>query len=371
MPASPHRQRPDACPGAIEVHPAADGGLARIRVPGGTLSAARLAVLRTAAMELGDGSLELTSRANVQLRGLAAGTEVELGARLAEAGLLPSLTHERMRNIVAAPLADNQDLVDAIDAALCARPELAGLPGRFLVVVDDGGVVSGLGGDIGLDLVGSSWALLLAGTDSGLRVSDPVDAVLRAALAFLAVRAEHGGTAWRLAEIDGGVAEITRRLGGPVSADRLAVRGSAPLPPGPLPDGRLVVGAPLGRLDPDQSGALLAVERVRLTPWRSVVLPRKITLGHGLITEPDSPWHAVTACTGRPGCAKSLADVRADAVRHLGLPGGPVHWSGCARRCGRPRGAIDVLATADGYLIDGQPHEDTAAAIDAARRTPQ
>ncbi|MGV2921509.1 cobalamin biosynthesis protein CobG, partial [Streptomyces alfalfae] len=67
----------------------------------------------------------------------------------------------------------------------------------------------------------------------------------------------------------------------------------------------------------------------------------------GFLTDPASPWIGVGACTGRPGCAKSLADVRADAVPGLG--GLPVHWSGCERRCGHPRGGwVDVLATGDG-----------------------
>ncbi|EFH31686.1 LOW QUALITY PROTEIN: cobalamin biosynthesis protein CobG,precorrin-3B synthase, partial [Streptomyces pristinaespiralis ATCC 25486] len=71
----------------------------------------------------------------------------------------------------------------------------------------------------------------------------------------------------------------------------------------------------------------------------------------GLVTDPASPWPGVGACTGRPGCAKSLADVRADATAHLaaGAGGLPVYWSGCERRCGHPRGTwVDVVATGDG-----------------------
>ncbi len=327
MPSGIYRGHPDACPGAVELHQAADGGLARIRVPGGTLSAAQWDAVRLAAAELGNGSVELTSRANLQIRGLADG--VELGERMRAAGLLPSWSHERIRNIVAAPLDDNQDLVDALDAALCADPELASLPGRFLVTV--GASVSGLGGDLGL--VGD--VLLLAGTDTGVRVHDPVDALVTAARLFQSMR----GTAWRLSEVDGGVRKITEHFGA-TGAQRIipAVTPVAPSPSTP--------GVPLGRLDAHQ----LAGVAIRLTPWRSLVVPPG-TDTSGLITDPESPWHGVSACTGRPGCAKSLSDVRADARAWLGTPHNrPVHWSGCSRRCGRPAGdVIEFVATGDGY----------------------
>ncbi|MFD1147789.1 hypothetical protein [Saccharothrix hoggarensis] len=328
------RVRPDACPGAVDVHQAADGGLARVRVPGGTLSAVQFDAVRTAALELGDGFLDLTSRANLQVRGLPPGAEHELGARLREVGLLPSTTHERIRNIVAAPLDDNQALVDAIDAALCATPELASLPGRFLVTV--GGAVSGLAGDVGL--VGD--ALFLAGRDSGLRVTDPVDAVVTAARVFGEIR----GDAWRLSEVDGGVRKITEALGvpGPPTIEP----GVTPVAPG-VHGSAVVAGVPLGRLD----ARLLAGAAVRLTPWRSLVLPAGSETS-GLFTSPDSPWHGVSACTGRPGCAKALADVRADATRWIGARSTPgrAHWSGCARRCGRPTGdVVEFVATGDGY----------------------
>ncbi|MFE2756151.1 hypothetical protein ACFXGA_29550 [Actinosynnema sp. NPDC059335] len=328
------RTHPDACPGAVDVHRAADGGLARVRVPGGTLSAERVDVLRAAALDLGDGFLELTSRANVQIRGLAPGAEHELGARLRAAGLLPSVTHERMRNIVAAPMEDNQALVDALDAALLAAPELASLPGRFLVTV--GGAVSGLSGDIGL--VGD--ALFLAGRDSGLRVADPVNAVVTAARVFAGIR----GEAWRLSEVDGGVRKITAALGEPGSVK--IPSGVTPVAPGGHGD-VVVAGVPFGRWD----ARLLAGVPVRITPWRSLVLPAGTDTG-GLFTSPDSPWHGVSACTGRPGCAKSLADVRADATRWVRARtgSGRVHWSGCARRCGRPAGdVVEFVATGDGY----------------------
>jgi precorrin-3B synthase len=348
VPADPtDRARPDACPGAIAVHAAADGGLARVRVPGGTLTNAQFTAIFTASADLGDGGLELTSRANIQIRGLADGAQVELADRLWQAGLLPSLSHERVRNIIASPLGDTQHLVDALDQALCAEPGLAGLPGRLLITVDDGrGDVSGLGGDIGLH----GDALLLAGQDTGLRVSDPISDVVLAAREFLAIR----GDAWRVAEVPAGARRITAKLGVP-GPDRLDITVPLSLTPGPVGD-VTVVGVPLGRLSQAQARALCAAGPwVRLTPWRSVIVPGVPDLaGTGLVTDPASPWNGVTACTGRPGCSKSLADVRADAADWVQTRTTTVavHWAGCERRCGRPAGpVVDMIATDDGYRI--------------------
>ena len=206
------RTHADACPGALQTHAAADGALARVRVPGGLLTADQLRVLAGAARELGDGALELTSRGNVQLRGLAEDDVPELGDRLAAAGLLPSATHERVRNVLASTLSgragglvDVRPWVAAFDAGLQADTALAALPGRFLATLDDGrGDVSGLGGDVGLlALAEDDVALLIGGADSGLRTTPAgaVDLLLAATRAFLDARAAQGGTAWRLGEL--------------------------------------------------------------------------------------------------------------------------------------------------------------------------
>lgn len=342
MPTEPIRERPDACPGATQLHPAADGGLARIRIPGGTITKPQLQALADASAALGDGQLELTSRANVQIRAIRPGAEAGLTARLHRAGLLPSATHERVRNIIASPLGDDQHLVDALDQALQAEPDLAELPGRFLVTVDDGrGDVSGFKADIGLQ----GNALLLAGTDTGIRTTDPVATVVQAAQEFQRIR----GEAWRLAEVPDGIPRVARTLGTP-APDRLTI-GPPVAPPVGSTENLTVAAVPLGRLTQDQARHLCEIAPwVRITPWRSVVVPT--TAETGLVTDPGSPWLGVTACAGRPGCAKSLADVRADAARWVVQRVGrvPVHWSGCARRCGKPAGrVVEMIATGDGY----------------------
>jgi precorrin-3B synthase len=377
---SPTRLRADACPGALQTHAAADGALARVRVPGGALGSAQLRVLAGAARDLGDGALELTSRGNLQLRGLRPGAETELGDRLAAAGLLPSATHERVRNILASTLSGRQgghldvrSWVAAYDTALCAEALLAGLPGRFLATFDDGrGDVAGLGGDVGLlALDQATVALLLGGTDSGLRATPAaaVDLALAATRAFLDERAEDGGTAWRLAEIPDGAARVAARLGGgrsiPVAVPAAPLTG----PAGTFAqtDGRtaLVAVVPLGRLTAAQADLLAdTAEDLQITPWRSVVLtdlddPAAVdmAISAGLVVDADSAWLQVTTCAGKPGCAKSLADVRADATAAVAagtLPAGGSrqHWAGCERRCGRPRGdVVDVVATTLGYRV--------------------
>jgi precorrin-3B synthase len=236
---------------------AADGFLARVRLPGGLVSAAQLRALAALADELGDGRVELTSRANVQLRGLAAGAAEPLTDGLTRAGLLPSLSHDRVRNVLASPLAglDNAPgtsgaeltgIVRALDAALCARPRLAELPGRFLFAVDDGrGDVAGLGADVvatvrpdGADVNGLAvrpGTADAAGADAGAHgtsgqgardVPDSLrDAIVAAMLAyadaFLDLRAELGSTAWRIADLPGGGdqirAVVSAHLGLPAS----------------------------------------------------------------------------------------------------------------------------------------------------------
>ncbi|MER5275262.1 precorrin-3B synthase [Streptomyces sp. NPDC002809] len=386
------RAHGDACPGTLRLHRADDGALARIRVPGGVLTADQADVLRELASGPGDGELHLTSRGNVQLRGLGPGSGGELVARMRESGLLPSERHERIRNVVASPLSgldgrgerDIRPWLSALDALLCASDAAAGLSGRFLFALDDGrGDVDALGGDVTLRARSDGDAILRIGAEeSVVRIpgAGAPQAALAAAEAFLDASPASG--AWRVTDLPAGAGslldEVVRRLrpAGIRTTRTVAPvepRGSAAPALGAVTGLRdmvaLSVGLPLGRIGAGQWRTLTDIARhrgdgeLRLTPWRGVVVPGVgreqaaellDSLGAaGLIVGPRSPWTGVGACIGRPGCAKSLADVRAEAAAAMGPVGAlPVYWSGCERRCGHPQGEwIDVVATPDGHRV--------------------
>ncbi|MFE6843161.1 precorrin-3B synthase [Streptomyces sp. NPDC057686] len=445
------RDRGDACPGALRLHAADDGFLARVRVPGGMLGADAALLLADAADRLGDGHVDLTSRGNAQLRGLGASCGGALQSVLVRAGLLPAPTHERVRNIVASPLTglDRRGLPDVapwvaeLDRLLCAEPAAAALSGRFLFALDDGrGDARSLAADVTVLARGADRALLLLGgtpaertagapgagaPDTGsepagqrpvravlVASADAPRAALTAALYFLDAARAAGTRAWRIAELPAEhaltAAGLTDRLAAvgiaaeagappaPAAADSASPYGPDGRAPGPGtvtgPDGTVALSvlAPLGRLTTAQWRLLAGLTgRIRLTPWRGIVVPglpahaaaRELAAlaEAGLVTASDDPWRSVTACTGRPGCAKSLADVRADARAAVTRATGPlpVHWSGCERRCGHPRGTawVDLVATPEGYDLSapgrtprrGLQTSELPAALADARRT--
>ncbi|MEV0946730.1 precorrin-3B synthase [Rhodococcus sp. NPDC049939] len=368
------RSRPDACPGAFRFHQAADGPLARVRLPGGTLTPGQVQTLAESARDLGNGEIELTSRANVQLRAIS--DPQALTNRLGDAGLLPSRTHERARNILASPLTgriggltDLRGMVDELDRRLCADARLAELPGRTLFTLDDGrGDITPLGGDFGIHAVGQTEvAVVLAGRDSGARiaVTDSVTVLLDAARVFLELRDQH----WRLSEITDAVERTLASLTLAPTAEPVTGFGEHHAPIGWLeqPDGGVTLGGGLafGILDTRMAEFLAAIDKpVIITPWKTLLLCDldewsaeqvvRVLAPMGLIFDENSPWLNVSACTGQPGCEKAHADVRADAreaVRSGEVPPeGRTHWSGCERRCGRPSGEVtDIVATATGY----------------------
>jgi precorrin-3B synthase len=376
------RSRPDdACPGALQVHQAADGALARIRLAGGMIDAAQLESLAHAAAEFGSPAMELTSRGNIQVRGIH--DAAALADAVSAAGLLPSVSHERVRNIVASPLSgrrggvgDVRTAVRSLDRELQNRPDLAKLPGRFWFGIDDGrGDVSGLRPDVSTHLVSvDTAAVLVAGCDTGVRIdaTDTVDTLLNLAGTFVDIRQN----LWRTSELESFEVLLTE------AGLRATQAAGADWPPHERPpvgwitqdDGRITLGAalPLGVLQARAAEFVAAITApVVITPWRSLLIcdlqegiadtALRVLAPLGLVFDEHSPWLSISACTGSPGCAKSLADVRSDASAAAldaaeaaaeGLPAAQHrHFVGCERACGSPATGQVLVATSAGYQL--------------------
>src|SRR5256714_11627671 len=115
------------CPGIVRPMPRGGGLIVRVRPRCGAFPLATAKALADLAERLGNGHIDLTRRANLQLRGLAEDHLPELRTELATLGLLdPDTETEAVRNVMVAPLAgldpsqafDVRPIARAIDDAL-------------------------------------------------------------------------------------------------------------------------------------------------------------------------------------------------------------------------------------------------------------
>ena len=72
------------CPGALRPMPTGDGLLVRVRISAGRLSLDQAEALASCARDCGNGTIEVSSRGNLQLRGVVEAKLNELQARLAD-----------------------------------------------------------------------------------------------------------------------------------------------------------------------------------------------------------------------------------------------------------------------------------------------
>jgi precorrin-3B synthase len=255
--------------------------LVRLRLIGGRVSAASLRDLADVAGEYGDGRVHLTSRANLQVRALPSSGSVldpEVLAAIEATGLLPTRSHELIRNVMVSPQtglaggrADLRALARDLDARLCADPDLAVLPGRFLFVLDDGrGDLLGRGCDLGLVALDHESAQLRVGDGLGPVVPISGAGARLAELAHeFAVRRGTGASApWH-------VAELTDPLVPGAAPDSRLPEPSAPMPFGAVPGGHHVEVGSDG-LDRNTIAELSAdAATLVVTPWRGVLIPEE------------------------------------------------------------------------------------------------
>ncbi len=370
------------CPSLFEPMQSGDGLLVRIKPRAGGIPAPLLRAVADAAERFGNATLNLTGRANLQVRGLSPATLARFtGSMLAHGAAEADPAAERRRNLLVSPLVDDDPAIApctgavarAIEAALSrpgapTRPPRGqphdvspdALPGKFGLLVDGGGVLGTLDAraDITVRCTHAGCVLRLDGgaLDVPVPPEQAADIVMALVHAFLDAAGLPGSTL-RLR-----MREIVARHG----EAALFAAASVPMPqrretpPAPAVDpgagaaqgGCPIVGAvaypgtsrgavaaapAFGQLDARTLHALADLAerhgdgRLRLSPDRTLLIggiaaadlatARDACHALGLIIDPADPRLRIVTCPGRPACTSGQVSTRIDAQHLAGLLG--------------------------------------------------
>jgi precorrin-3B synthase len=392
-----------------------DGGICRIKLPGGLITADQALAVAQAAERFAGGVIEATNRGNLQIRGIGADHD-GLIASLLGAGLGPgNPASDDVRNLMLSPTAglDPQQLLDVRQLAgqilhtLEHHPRFHELSPKFALSLDGGEGLAMIEHphDLWLSAMCVDGQTLLGFGLAGCPANDsPLAAVAPEAAHALVVavletfldlaRPEHARMRDLLKEVPvvRFMEHVAARFAQPLRVNQ-DITGWRREPIRPLAHlgtyaqaqhGVVAIGAavPLGRMGPSmlREAARLACAygdgQLCMTPWQSLTL-RNVAVEHsmavmdalekaGLLADADVSLARMIACTGSAACAKGLADTKADALRLSALLQKnairqTVHLSGCRRSCAAAHiAAVTLLAASPGRYDLYFRHADAA-----------
>jgi len=343
------------CPGALRPMQSGDGLVVRVRPFGGRLDATQATGLADLAGRYGNGLIDLTSRANLQVRGVTDEGYQPLLDGLAQLGLLDQdPATESRRNIVVTPfwaLGDETcSLSVELECALAASR--LDLPTKFGFAIDDGKgrVLADASADVRIERdIAGELIVRADGAEFGRRVTraEAVGVALALAEWFVISGGVKGGRGRMAAHIGAG---LPRTLRGDARAAPIAPASH----PGLSPQGAMV-GVAFGQLPHSTLGRLAArAPALRMTPWRMMLIEdlREMPREVDLITDANDPALRVIACSGAPRCREAFADTRklASTLAPYIAADMRLHVSGCAKGCAHSAPApITIVATRDGF----------------------
>ncbi|MBM3082042.1 precorrin-3B synthase [Chelatococcus daeguensis] len=372
------------CPGIARPMATGDGLLVRIHPRHGSLTAAQLGGLADLAERYGNGLADVTSRGNLQLRGVAEADHGALSDALAGLGFIDDLPATGPHRIVFLdPLAgldglrDLRPLADAIEAEL--RPLRASLPGKFCIALGHAGTAPAVAADVEVAIDADGNAVI------HLPGAQPPEADTPCSPPSQGRRRQEAGLPARIVALvleflAHRSAKRSPRQRSDVPANYLGL-----LPAGEQPI--LAVAPAFGRLAAADMRRLAGwagrhgAGELRLTPSRAVLIPHldrgaadglmREARAAGFIVDADDPRALLVACPGRPACRSAFAPAQADALRLAGAAGllGAVHVSGCAKGCARQAPApLTLVGEAGGYgvVLDGTVRDAPLAVRSAA-----
>ncbi len=392
-PPAPGKRRRGVCPGLSAPMPTGDGLLARL-LPIGPIHCNAFIDLCEAAGRHGNGTIEISARGSLQMRGLTPISAPLFASAVSALGIPAS----EGVSVIAGPLIPDADpMVDTAAVAAALRRAIAErrlvLSPKVSIVVDGGGSLhlDSLSADVRLRAAGSrrpSFHVGLGGdgqsaTWLGAITPENVVDVIVGLLTAIAGRGPTGRAADILrAE---GVEALRSSLPCGIGLSRSPPARAAAEVIGlhSAPDGTAAVGIGFA-FGHAQAGILakfvgiaagLGTHAIRPAPGRALLLTGA-TAAHasrladaaeqlGFVTRADDFRRWIAACPGAPACAaglipaRALASELALALRSSGAGAGhhqasgiAVHISGCPKGCAHPMpAALTVVGTSNGCGI--------------------
>ena len=359
--------------GLFFLTPVKDAFMARLRIPGGLLTTFQLRELGRLAQELTSGYVQITTRANLQMRLIQPKDAPEFLRRVQSVGLhTRGAGADNIRNLTANPTAgiDPVELIDVmpfcqqLGQIIINDRSFYDLPRKFNIAYDGGGLIGTVEdtNDIGVKAVKVGEEILFRialGGATGhkafardLGVVVPPNEINKVIVAVLRVYIEHGCRTDRkkarlkhLLEkmsLEEYLAQVEKKLGkqlrrAPYDASQMRW-ASHELPHSHVGDfpqkqhGLNYVGAtcPVGQITPKQMLRLAELAdlygsgEIRLTVWQNFIIPNVPdafvpTLKHalekaGFATKQSNIASGVIACTGNSYCKYAQSNTKGHAL---------------------------------------------------------
>ncbi|MEM1062145.1 MAG: NirA family protein, partial [Planctomycetota bacterium] len=367
--------------GMFYVAPAQDAYMCRMRFPGGQVTAPQLRGIADMSETHAGGYIDITTRGNLQYREIPVDKPVEVIRGLMDLGvIIRGSGADNVRNVTGTATAgfDRQEFLDTLPLAkdmhhhILSRPELYGLPRKFNISFEGGGVIATLEdtNDIGFQAVrvtddqataelpaGVYMRLTLGGITGHFDFARPTGVILEpgecveVADAILRVFIKNGDRTNRKKArlkyllddwgFDKYIGEVEAVLGRTL---KRAAEDQYEMPPAPdrwahvgvheqAQEGKRYIGVvfPVGRMTAEQGRRLADLAYrygggyLRLTVWQNLLIPDvdeadvETVVAEikdmGLDVEASSVRAGLVACTGNAGCKFAGADTKGQAMR--------------------------------------------------------
>ncbi len=337
------------CPGAHRPMMSGDGLVVRVRPRVARLTADQVLGLCQAALAHGNGTIDLTNRANLQLRGVSEDAHEPLLCDLAALDLLDSAPGiEARRNVLVQPVYHDGDLTCRLTLELLDRlSDLPTLPAKFGFAIDTGSarILADCSADIRLESGPQGLIVRADGAATGRIVheTEAVDRLVELAGWFAARQTTETRRMARLIRDTALPEHWQGAQPSPVAAE--------PIAPGAHGMGA-VYGAPFGQIQANALAGLMTstgAKALRVTPWRLFLLEGGAPIpDDAFVFEPDDRLLTTDACAGAPFCPQAQVETRAVARALAPRLTGSLHVSGCAKGCARQSPASVTLVGRNG-----------------------